>query len=80
MNYPRISVDPKVMVGKPCIAGTRIMVEHILRRLSEGMSPREYVRAYPTVTIEDIRAAQAYASESSNRKDYRDAHKNNEAI
>jgi len=59
----RIVVDPRIMMGKPVIAGTRITVEHILRELGGGMSVEELLAAYPQLTEEDVRAAQAYAAE-----------------
>ena len=58
----RIVINPKVMVGKPIIRGTRITVEHILRELAGGMTPTELLDAYPRLTAEDIRAACAYAA------------------
>ncbi|MFB3883267.1 MAG: DUF433 domain-containing protein [Armatimonadota bacterium] len=60
----RIAVDPKVMAGKPVIAGTRIPVEQILRKLAAGMSVEAVLRDYPRLTREDIQAALAYASEA----------------
>jgi uncharacterized protein (DUF433 family) len=60
----RIVVDPKVMVGKPVIAGTRIPVEQILRKLAASMSVEAILRDYPRLTREDIQAALAYASEA----------------
>jgi uncharacterized protein (DUF433 family) len=60
----RIEVDAKVMLGKPVIRGTRIPVELILRKLSEGASDADLLDAYPRLTIEDIRAALAYAAEA----------------
>ena len=60
----RIHVDPKIMVGKPVIRGTRITVEHIMNGLAVGMTPAEIVEQYsPSLTEEDIRAACAYAAE-----------------
>lgn len=59
----RIVRDPAVMVGKPVIRGTRITVELILRQLSAGRSPAEIIEAYPGLTEDDIRAAQAYAAD-----------------
>ncbi len=59
----RITVDPDVCHGKPCIKGTRIMVSVILDNLAEGLTPEEIVREYPPLTIEDVRAAIAYAAE-----------------
>ena len=63
MKEPRITSDPKVMFGKPVIAGTRITVEHILRCLAAGESPEDVVADYPPLTLEDIRAAQAFAAD-----------------
>ncbi len=53
----RIAVDPKVMLGKPVIRGTRITVELILRRLAEGATQQELLNAYPQLKREDIHAA-----------------------
>ncbi len=63
MPHPRIKRDPKVMMGKPVIAGTRITVEHILRCVAAGDSVEHILRNYPHLTEEDIRAAQAYAAD-----------------
>ena len=57
----RIELNPKVMLGKPVIRGTRITVELILRKLSEGANEREILEAYPKLTSEDIQAAIQYA-------------------
>jgi uncharacterized protein (DUF433 family) len=62
-RHPRISVDPAVMLGKPVIRGTRITVELILRKLSEGATIEYFRDAYPQLTSEDIRAATAYAAD-----------------
>jgi uncharacterized protein (DUF433 family) len=63
MAGPRIKSDPKIMFGKPVVAGTRITVEHILRCLSAGESPGDIIADYPPLTLEDIRAAQAFAAD-----------------
>jgi uncharacterized protein (DUF433 family) len=60
----RIEVNPRVMLGKPVIRGTRITVELILRKLSEGATEAELLDAYPRLTREDIRAAIAYAADT----------------
>jgi uncharacterized protein (DUF433 family) len=60
----RIEIDPKVMMGKPVIRGTRITVELVLRKLSEGASERELLDAYPRLTREDIKAAIRYAADT----------------
>jgi uncharacterized protein (DUF433 family) len=57
-----ISVDPNVGHGKPCIAGTRIMVSVILDNLAEGLTPEQIVAGYPPLTLDDVRAAIAYAA------------------
>ena len=60
----RIEVNPNVMLGKPLIRGTRITVELILRKLSEGATEAELLDAYPRLTPEDIRAALGYAADT----------------
>lgn len=60
--HERISIDPKVCHGKPCIKETRIMVSIILDYLSAEESEDEILRQYPTLQKEDIRAAMAYAA------------------
>ena len=59
----RIRRNPKVMMGKPVIAGTRITVEHILRCLAAGDSVEHLLTNHPGLVVEDIRAAQAYAAD-----------------
>jgi uncharacterized protein (DUF433 family) len=59
----RIEVDPKVMLGKPVIRGTRIPVELLLRKLSEGATEVDLLSAYPRLTREDLQAALAYAAD-----------------
>ena len=59
----RIIVDPKICGGKPCIKGTRIYIFIILDALAEGLTPEEIIDHYPSLQIEDIRAAVAYAAE-----------------
>ena len=64
MNWrEHISVDPKVCRGKPCAAGTRVMVSVILDTLAVGQSVDEILASYPTVTAEAVRATLAYAAE-----------------
>jgi uncharacterized protein (DUF433 family) len=63
-NEPRIATDPKVLLGKPVIRGTRISVELILRKLGEGATERDLIEAYPHLTAEDIRAAMKYAADT----------------
>ena len=59
----RISIDPRVCFGKPCIRGTRIWVSLIIENLAEGVSQEEILAAYPQLRPEDLRAALAYAAE-----------------
>ena len=61
----RIEINPKVMMGKPVIRGTRLTVELILRKLSEGASENGLLEAYPKLTHEDIRAAIRFAADTS---------------
>jgi uncharacterized protein (DUF433 family) len=58
-----ITSDPKVMMGKPVIAGTRITVEHILEELAEGSTIEELLESHPRLTREAVQAALAYALE-----------------
>jgi uncharacterized protein (DUF433 family) len=58
----RISVDPNVCFGKPCIRGTRLWVSLILDNLADGVGERELIEAYPQLQPEDIRAAIAYGA------------------
>ena len=64
MTAGRIEINSDVMLGKPVIRGTRIPVELILRKLSEGATEADLLDAYPRLTAEDIKAALAYAADS----------------
>ncbi len=64
MLLDRIEINPDVMLGKPVIRGTRIPVELILRKLSEGTSEADLLDAYPRLAIADIHAALAYAAQA----------------
>jgi uncharacterized protein (DUF433 family) len=59
----RISIDPNVCFGKPCIKGTRIWVSLILDFLASGETAEDILASYPQLTAEDIRAAIAYGAE-----------------
>jgi uncharacterized protein (DUF433 family) len=63
MNQPKIISDPKILSGKPVIAGTRISVELILDRIASGMTEKEILADYPHITSEQIHAAVTYAKE-----------------
>ena len=60
----RIDINPKVMMGKPVIHGTRIPVELILRKLGEGATEKDILDGYPRLTRDDIRAAMRYAADT----------------
>lgn len=64
----RISVDPLVCHGKACIKGTRIMVSVILDNLAAGLTDAELLKSYPSLMIDDIKAAVAYAAELSRER------------
>ena len=59
----RIEINPNIMLGKPVIRGTRITVELVLRKLSEGASEADLLDAYPHLSATDIRAAIKYAAD-----------------
>lgn len=56
----RIIIDPDIMVGKPIIKGTRIPVDAIVKRLAEGMTIKEILEDYPSITKDDVKAALQY--------------------
>jgi uncharacterized protein (DUF433 family) len=59
----RITIDPKVLAGKPVVKGTRLAVEFIVDLLAQGWTEAQILENYPGVTREDIRACLQYASE-----------------
>ena len=67
----RIEVNPEILLGKPCIAGTRIPVYLILNLLASGYTPERIIEAYPGLTREDIVAALSYAE---HRMRYEEVH------
>jgi uncharacterized protein (DUF433 family) len=64
----RISIDPDICGGKPCIKGTRIWVSLILDTLAEGVSEAELLADYPQLKREDILAAIAYGAEAARER------------
>jgi uncharacterized protein (DUF433 family) len=62
MVHDRITIDPEVMFGKPVIAGTRVTVELILRKIAAGMTDQQIVAHHPHLTVDDVRAAAAFAA------------------
>ena len=63
MTHERIEINPEIMGGKPVIRGTRVPVEIVLRKLGAGMTAEAIVGDHPRLTLEDIRAAQAFAAD-----------------
>ncbi len=64
MQKKLIISDPKVMMGKPVIAGTRITVEMILEKLSSGETVEQIIEAHPRLTHEAIKASLAFAAQA----------------
>ncbi len=58
----RITANPEIVHGRACIEGTRIPVSVILDNLVDGMTEAEIIKSYPSLTIEDIKAAISYVS------------------
>ena len=64
----RISINPEICGGKPCIKGTRIWVTLVLDFLADGMTEAEVLAEYPQLTHEDVLAAIAYGAEMSRQR------------
>lgn len=64
MNEPLIASDPKVMMGKPVVAGTRITVDLILEKLGSGESVEAVLEAHPRLTREGVLAALRFAGQA----------------
>jgi uncharacterized protein (DUF433 family) len=64
MEEPLIVSDPKIMVGKPIVKGTRITVEHILNEITNGLTIEQILAEYPHLTHEGVIAALRFADES----------------
>ncbi|MDQ3687941.1 MAG: DUF433 domain-containing protein [Acidobacteriota bacterium] len=62
MNFKRITFDPEVMGGKPCIRGMRVTVGTIVGLIASGHSGEEILKAYPYLEAEDLSEALAYAA------------------
>jgi len=60
----KIVSDPKIMMGKPIISGTRITVELILEKLAAGETPQQILEAHPRLSDEGIKAALAFAAQA----------------
>jgi len=68
--FGRISSDPDILHGKPCIKGTRIPVYLIVSLVAEGESVENIIKDYPSLTPEDIKAALLYAAKLSEYEAY----------
>jgi uncharacterized protein (DUF433 family) len=64
----RIEVNPRVMLGRPVIRGTRIPVELIVRKLCEGATEAQLLEAYPRLTRDDIRLAATFGRRARRRR------------
>ena len=62
-QFPRITFDPQVMGGKPCIRGMRVTVGMIVSSIANNALPDDLLRDYPYLEREDIRQALAYAAQ-----------------
>jgi uncharacterized protein (DUF433 family) len=63
-GHPRITLDPKVLVGKPVVRGTRLSVEFVIGIMADGWSEAEILTNYPGITHEDVLACLAYARDT----------------
>ena len=64
MKHTRITVNPKQMDGVPCIRGLRIPVATVVGLISDGMTEKEIIRAYPDLEYEDIHESLRFAAEA----------------
>lgn len=72
MTFGRITIDPNICHGKPCIAGTRVMVWQVLDLLENGLGFDEIINDYfPNITKEDIQACIHYANTIVKNEDIR---------
>lgn len=69
MVYQRIEMNPKIMFGKPVIKGTRITIEHILRKLAAGKSIDDILHDHAHLKVADIHAAMAFAADTVANED-----------
>jgi uncharacterized protein (DUF433 family) len=60
--HPRVSRDPKIMMGKPVIAGTRVPVDAVVRQFAADADMDWVLKAFPDLTADDVGAALAYAA------------------
>jgi uncharacterized protein (DUF433 family) len=71
MNWrDRISIDPAIHHGDPCIKGTRVPVSVIAGSIADGDTVEQLLAAYPQLTTDDVRAALKFAAEAVNNTDF----------
>ena len=69
MRAGRIEINPDVMLGKPVVAGTRIPVELVCRKLGEGATTADLLDAHPRLTERDVHACLVYAANTIAREE-----------
>jgi len=63
MDHPLIERDPKIMLGKPVIKGTRITVELLMRKLGDGFTIQDILEMYPQLSLAQLQAAFTYSAD-----------------
>jgi hypothetical protein len=66
-SFPRISVDPEIRFGKPCVKGTRLTVGEVFGYLASGATEAELLAEFPQLTHEDVLECLAFAAERERR-------------
>lgn len=66
-QFERISIDPSIRFGKPCVRGTRLTVGDVLGQLATGMTEQELLAEFPQLKHEDVLECLAFASERERR-------------
>jgi len=66
-TFPRISIDPSIRFGKPCVKGTRLTVGEVLGHLASGATESELLASFPQLTHEDVLECLAFAAERERR-------------
>lgn len=62
MSFERITVDPNVMSGAPCVRGTRIPVATVVGMVADGMTPAEILEDFPQLSVADVQEALRFAA------------------
>jgi uncharacterized protein (DUF433 family) len=66
----RLSIDPKIMLGKPVVKGTRLTVEYVIDRLAHGATASDLMNEYDGLTCDDVSACLLFAKQSLSETDY----------